>query len=122
MTAIIAAAAVLGYITPALFAARWWFRAICPYTEPVACTRPRLCAGDHLAQCYRRPGHSVDSRAEAMIFALLTGMVWPLILPARGAARFVMSGGQPPEELAAEIKRLEHENERLRRQQDRGWL
>lgn len=120
MTALIVVGSLLGYIALALFAARWRYQAIRPYTEPLACTTKNLCGASHFDSCYRRWG-LVDSKGEAVVFALLAGLVWPLIVPARLSARFVAGGGrQLPEELDAEIKRLEAENDRLKRQQEDG--
>lgn len=122
MTALIVVASVLGYLVLTVLAARWRYQAIRPYTEPLACTTKNLCGASHFDSCYRRWG-LVDSKGEAVVFALLAGLVWPFILPALLATRLltgvVVAGGrQLPEELAAEIKRLEAENDRLKRQQE----
>jgi hypothetical protein len=118
VTALIVVGSVLGYLALTLFTARWRYRAIRPYTEPLACTTRSLCGAQHFYSCYRRWG-MVETKGEAVLFALLTGIVWPFILPAMLVARVVVAGGrQLPEELAAEIKRLEAENDRLKRQQE----
>lgn len=119
MTALIPLASVIAYLALTLLAARWRYQAIRPYTEPVRCETPGVHRerGEHLDSCYRRYGY-VDG-GEAVFFALLTGLAWPFILPAIAVAHFVKAGArQLPEELAAEIKRLEAENERLRLQQE----
>lgn len=109
-------ACVLLYAAMVLRAARWRYAAIRPYTEPLSCDAPLVCQGRHLASCYRRWGH-VDTTGEALCFALLTGLMWPLILPASLLRSAVTAGTRPlPEETAAAISRLEAENERLRRQ------
>jgi hypothetical protein len=122
LTVLIPIASVLGYFALTLVAARWRYRAIRPYTEPVRCEYParHRQRSDHDDACYRRYGY-VDG-GEAVVFALLTGIVWPFILPAIAVAHVVKAGAkQLPEELAAEIKRLEAENETLRRQQEGSW-
>lgn len=123
MTALIAVASVLAYLTLTLLAARHRFQAIRPYTEPLACEWPYHGDGAHRERCYSRPGTSADTKGEALFFALLTGLAWPLIIPftipARAVGRFVTGGArQLPAEVAAETRRLEAENERLRQQQE----
>jgi hypothetical protein len=122
MTALIPLACVLAYLALTLVAARWRYRAIRPYAEPLACETSSLHSTQgHGAWCYRRYGN-IDTTGEAVSFALLTGLVWPFILPAIAVAHVVKAGAkQLPEELAAEIKRLEAENETLRRQQEGSW-
>lgn len=119
MTTLITLASLLAYFALILLAARWRYQAIRPYTEPLACKAPRVCGGQHYASCYRRSG-MIDTTGEAVVFSLLTGLAWPFIIPAIIVARIVKAGGrQLPGELAAEIKRLEAENEQLRREQER---
>lgn len=117
MTALTAVACTFAYFAMVLVTARWRYRAIRPYTEPLACATPFSCSGRHYDFCYRRWG-MVDTAGEAVAFALLLGLVWPFIAPATAVRRFVMSGDRVlPGELQAQIKRLEAENERLRREQ-----
>jgi hypothetical protein len=122
VTGLIAAASVLAYAALALLTARWRYQAIRPYTEPVRCKHPDLHArrGDHSSGCYARNDSTViDSRPEATVAALLTGLVWPLIGPALLVQYLVTAGGRPlPAESEAKIRRLLAENERLRRQQE----
>lgn len=118
-TALVAWLCVAAYTALTLLAARWRYAAIRPYTEPVSCRDWAGCdRGRHDQRCYRRFG-MVDSSGEAVFFALLTGLAWPLILPGVLARRLVISGARElPEETEAKIKRLEAENERLRREQE----
>jgi hypothetical protein len=110
---------VVAYLTLTLLAARWRYQAIRPYTEPLSCTTPSTCRDGHqYDSCYRRWG-LVDTNGEAVVFAFLTGLAWPCVPLAIALGRFVSAGNrQLPEELAAEIKRLEAENEQLRQQQE----
>lgn len=119
MTALVTLAAVLAYAAGIMLAARWRYRAIRPYTEPLSCASPSLHSnGGHWKTCYRRYD-IIDSTAEAVISALQTGLIWPFIAPALGVRRLVTSGARTlPEELRAQIERLEAENEQLRRQQE----
>jgi hypothetical protein len=122
VSALIPLACVTAYTALTLAAARWRFRAIRPYTEPLSCSTPLACRDRprHHDSCYRRRG-MIDTRAEAVAFALLTGLAWPLILPAMAVSRIVSAGPRVlPEELAAQIKRLEAENERLKLEQARA--
>lgn len=116
---IIAITVPLAYITVMLLTARWRYRVMRPYTEPLGCKTPSLCRSTwHTSSCYRRWG-LVDSAGEAAGFALLTGLVWPLIGPALVVRHLVTAGDRPlPAETEAKIKRLEAENDRLRRQQE----
>jgi hypothetical protein len=120
VSALIPLACVAAYTALTLAAARWRFRAIRPYTEPLSCTTPLSCRdGDHYDSCYRRRrGSMISTTGEGVVFALLTGLAWPLILPAMAVSRIVSAGPRVlPEELAAQIKRLEAENERLKLEQ-----
>lgn len=118
MTALVGLACTFAYLAMALVAARWRYRAIRPYTEPLGCENPSLCQGTwHSSSCYRRSG-MIDTTGEAVFVALLTGLAWPFIVPAMGVRRFVTSGDRVlPGELQAQIRRLEAENDRLRREQ-----
>jgi hypothetical protein len=119
VTALVAVACTCAYLAIALVTARWRYRAIRPYTEPLACETRSLHGGTygHREWCYRRYG-MIDTTGEAVAFALLLGLVWPFIAPAMAVRRFVISGDRVlPGELQAQIKRLEAENERLRREQ-----
>lgn len=123
MSALIVTATLLTYAAMTLLIARWRYAATRPYTEPLACTyshhtSPRF----HIDSCYsRNPDSLITTTGEAVTFALLLGLAWPLIAPALLVRRVVTAGSrQLPEELAAEIRRLEAENDKLKRQQE-GW-
>lgn len=119
MTAFIAIASVLAYVAMTLLVARWRYAATRPYTEPLACEwRYHRSPSDHIESCYRRYG-MIDTTGEATAFALLLGLAWPFIWPAMLIRRIVTAGTRElPEETQAQIRRLEAENERLRRQQE----
>jgi hypothetical protein len=118
-TVLIPIASVLAYLALTMVAACWRYRAIRPYTEPLACENRALCERTwHSDSCYRRSG-LIDTKTEAVMFALLTGLVWPFILPAIALGRLVVAGDRElPEETRAQIERLEAENEQLRLQQE----
>lgn len=119
MGALITALSLLAYAAMTLLVARWRYAATRPYTEPLACDwshhrRP----GDHIGSCYRRYG-MIDTTGEALTWALLLGLVWPFIGPAMLVRKIVTAGTRElPEETRAQIRRLEAENERLRRQME----
>jgi hypothetical protein len=113
-------AVVIGYVVGLLLAARRQYQRIRPYTEPIACDAPFYCGGSHYRSCYQQ-AEGINTQNEAVVFSVLPGLIWPLFIPALLIKHAVVSGAKPlPKETAAAIKRLEAENERLRRQQGGG--
>jgi len=124
MTAAIIVACVAAYLVGLIFTARWWYARIRPYTEPLSCGYSHHREGGHNQYCYQRPGKLTSTPREALGYALMLGAVWIFTLPVIGSAAAVMGLGrilvassarETPEEIAAKVKRLEAENDRLRR-------
>jgi hypothetical protein len=100
-------ASVLAYLACWLAAARWQYRIIRPYTEPLSCSRYHNGAHNH--ECYRRPGWHTDSPGEAAIWAALTGLLGPLMLIAMTLGKLIRDDRLLPEEIAAGTARMEKE-------------
>lgn len=107
------------YAAMILVTARWRYRVIRPYTEPLGCTTKPSCREKHrYPSCYRRYGQ-VDTTGEAVFIALLAGLIWPFIVPALLLRLLVTAGHRDlPEEVQAQIRRLEAESEQLRQEQE----
>jgi len=111
---------VLGYLAMILLTARGTYRKIRPWTEPLSCKEVEYhrVNGTHMPRCYRRV-EDVDTETEAIALSSLSGLMWPFIVPAVLAARFIKGGARPlPEELRAQLERLEAENDKLKSQQE----
>jgi hypothetical protein len=126
MTAAIVAVSVAAYLAGVILTARWWYARIRPYTEPLSCQWSHHRESGHSSICYQRPGKLTGTSQEALGYALMLGTVWPFALPVFGVYAAVMGAGgalitsrvrETPEEIAAKVKRLEAENDRLRRRQ-----
>ena len=125
MTAAIAVVSVAAYLAGLILTARWWYARIRPYSEPLSCGHYAHCGeGVHEHWCYQRPGRITSTPREALGYALMLGAVWFIAMPILGAYAAVMGAGEvivasgvreTPEEVAAKVKRLEEENDRLRR-------
>ena len=124
MTAAIVAVSVAAYLVGLILTARWWYARIRPYTEPLSCKYSHHRESGHSSMCYQRPGKLTSTSREALGYAFMLGAVWFIALLAFGAAAAVMGIGrvlivsrvrEMPEEIAAKVKRLETENDRLRR-------
>lgn len=109
------AAVLLGAGIPVVYVAGWLacarhlFGRWRPSTEVVRCRYPDTCrySGSHDSECYKRGGlMAPDSSGEAVMFAMLAGLAWPLAwMPL-----LVMWRPRPLEgEMAARIRRLERE-------------
>lgn len=114
VTALAAAACTTAWLFCWALAARYWYRRIRPWTEPLSCTSP-ACQfnGYHQPRCYIR-WQNVGDNGTALGFAVMLAMPGPLMLAAVGLGRVirwvVMSGDR---ELAAEVAA---KNERLERE------
>jgi hypothetical protein len=113
ITILIAAGASLAYAAGWRQAARYWYRKLRPYTEPLSCNSG-YSFHEHSEYCYQREHSVIESAREAAIWAGLIALIWPLALILAGLARLtwraVASGDRPrPEELQAKIARLERE-------------
>jgi hypothetical protein len=95
------------YFLAMLLTARAAYRRIRPWTEPLACRTPTDRYHEHDGSCYERAG--VDG-AEAKVFSVLMGAVWPLTLAMLAVIKVVTFGQQP---FRAEV---EARNERLERE------
>ena len=124
MTAAIVVVSVAAYLAGLIFTARWWYARIRPYSEPLSCTYSHHRESGHEDFCYQRPGRITSTPREALGYALMLGAVWFFAMPVLGARAAVMGIGgalvasgvrETPEEIAAKVKRLEAENDRLRR-------
>lgn len=103
---------LLAYVGGWLLTARWRYARTRPLAEPLNCTYPDSCRRSrHSKSCYLRdPDSLVETRAQAAVFALMLGAVWPLIGPAM-AVMWVVEAGQ--RETLAEVRAR---NERLERE------
>jgi hypothetical protein len=115
VTASITAACAVAYFTCWAWGARWWYRRIRPWTEPIACESPKLHTTPslHFPCCYFR-WWQVGNNGTAMGFAVMLGMLGPLALVgvcAGQAVRWIVASGD--RELAAEVAA---KNERLERE------
>jgi hypothetical protein len=120
MTPLIPFACASAYIAVALLAARFRYRRIRPWTEPVACETPIDCErhGKHIYDCYRRYS-DIDTTYDAVCLALLSGLFWPYAALAKIVRRIITGGDrQLPEETVLKTRRQEAENERLKREQE----
>ena len=124
MTAAIVVASVVAYLAGLVLTARWWFARVRPYAEPLSCSYIHHRESGHSRMCYQRPGKITSTPREALGYALMLGAVWFIAMPILGAYAAVMGAGEvivasgvreTPEEVAAKVKRLEEENDRLRR-------
>jgi hypothetical protein len=85
-------------------------------TEPVNCYLSEDATyHEHGVDCYRQnPNSTISSPTDALVCALLLGMIWPSVLLAAGAIAIghaiVMNTPETPAEHDARIKRLEDEN------------
>lgn len=115
MTAwLIAIAATAAYLAGLVIMTRWRYAATRPYTEPLNCRYRYACEnGGHSSRCYQRNDSTlIESATEALVYALLLAMIWPLVVIGFGclaAARKIAGSRELPEERAARVKRLERE-------------
>jgi hypothetical protein len=124
MTAAIVVICIAAYLAGLILTARWWYARVRPYSEPLSCKFSHHRESGHNCYCYQRPGKITSTPREALCYALMLGAVWFAAVPVLAAAAAVMGLGgalvassarELPEEIAAKVKRLEEENERLRR-------
>lgn len=110
MIALIIIASVIVYLVSYVIVAGAWYRELRPYTEPLSCDYTSYSHHTHIDHCYRRPGHWVDSNAEAMWYAMCVGLTGPLGILLMVLAHFIKKTDRETiEELRARTKRLEKE-------------
>lgn len=104
---------ILAYVVSGLLLARRLYRSLRPLTVPMTCISPGNKYHEHYGGCYRQPGVGatmmVDSTGEAVTFAVMAGMLWPVLCLGM-AVRFVVTAGngrQRPDEMEARIHELE---------------
>jgi hypothetical protein len=112
--ALIVTASVIFYLSCWVTAARWKYRRIRPWTEPLNCTSPAFHEhAGHLVSCYSRYGDgTTESYAIgcASVFGLLGPLAFAAMLAGQLIRTAVTSGtSKTREELEAKVKRLENE-------------
>lgn len=110
MTEVVALTILAGWLAGWLPASRMAYQRMRPWTEPLSCDTPHTCATGHRhSSCYRRYG-LIDTNAEAAAFAILQGLIWPLVLPWLLLCKIAAGGAKElPAERDARIERMERE-------------
>lgn len=109
MIVAIAIVSVLAYLTGWEYTARWWFRKIRPYSEPLGC-QGDYSWHEHSKYCYTREDSVITTNSEAAGWAALTGLAWPLVIIGTLVTGHIIRSDRPlREEMQAKIARLERE-------------
>jgi hypothetical protein len=110
MTVAIAIASVLIYLTGWEYTAKWRFRAMRPFTEPLSCLSEDNSWHKHSEYCYSK-GAIVTTKQDAALWAALQGLIWPLFGLAWLVIVHIQKGESKPTpaETRAAIERIERE-------------